>query len=121
MIDDFDLEKINATENRGMVEEALSRIERATMGEIEAGAVRVPVFEALKSLIVTGNALVYMPKKDGMKVYRMDRYVVTRDTMGNVLEIIIKESVSPLMLSTQMKEELADKIEDSAKSIDLYT
>jgi len=121
MIDDFDLEKINATENRGMVEEALSRIERATMGEIEAGAVRVPVFEALKSLIVTGNALVYMPKKDGMKVYRMDRYVVTRDTMGNVLEIIIKESVSPLMLSTQMKEELADKIEDNAKSIDLYT
>tara|TARA_R110001632_G_scaffold119966_8_gene232550 strand:+ start:17 stop:1348 length:1332 start_codon:yes stop_codon:yes gene_type:complete len=121
MIDDFDLEKINASESRGMVEEALARIERATMGEIEAGAVRVPVFEALKQLIVTGNALVYMPKKEGMKVFRMDRYVVSRDTMGNVLEIIIKESVSPLMLSAQMKEELADKIDNNAKSIDLYT
>ena len=121
MIDDFDLAKIAATDSRGAVEEALSRIERSAMNEIEAGAVRVPVFEALKQLIVTGNALVYMPKKEGMKVYRMDRYCVVRDTMGNVLEIIIKESISPLMLSDKIKEALGDKLDATQKNIDLYT
>lgn len=121
MIDDFDLAKIAATDSRGAVEEALSRIERSAMNEIEAGAVRVPVFEALKQLIVTGNALVYMPKKEGMKVYRMDRYCVVRDTMGNVLEIIIKESISPLMLSDKIKEALGDKLDASQKNLDLYT
>lgn len=121
MIDDFDLAKIAATDSRGAVEEALSRIERSAMNEIEAGAVRVPVFEALKQLIVTGNALVYMPKKDGMKVFRMDRYVVSRDTMGNVLEIIIKESVSPLMLDDKIKEALGEKLDSSQKNIDLFT
>lgn len=121
MIDDFDLAKIAATDSRGAVEEALSRIERSAMNEIEAGAVRVPVFEALKQLIVTGNALVYMPKKEGMKVYRMDRYCVVRDTMGNVLEIIIKESISPLMLSDKIKAALGDKLDATQKNIDLYT
>ena len=33
-----------------------------------------------------------------MKVFKLDRYVVKRDAMGNVLEIITKESVSSKML-----------------------
>src|SRR5210317_1325293 len=84
-IDDFDLQAI-AGDNRGQVEEGLARIERAAMAEIESKAIRVPAFEALKLLIVTGNSLVYMPKEGGMKVYRPDRYVTKRDTMGNLLE-----------------------------------
>ena len=66
-IDDFDVAAIAGQDARGAVEEALSRIERAAMQEIEAKAMRVPVFEALKQLIVTGNALLYMPKDGGMK------------------------------------------------------
>lgn len=124
-IDDFDIEQIAGPDARGAVEEALSRIERASMHEIEATAVRVPVHEALKHLIVAGNALVYLPKKGGMKVYRLDRYVVKRDTMGNILEIITKESVSPLMLPKEAQEIIAsssDYDSDSgAKNCDLYT
>ena len=124
-IDDFDIEQLAGKEARGAVEEALSRIERASMQEIEATAVRVPVHEALKHLIVAGNALVYLPKKGGMKVFRLDRYVVKRDTMGNVLEIITKESVSPLMLPKEAQEIIAsadDYNSDSgAKNCDLYT
>jgi hypothetical protein len=72
-IDDFDLQQL-AGDNRGQVEEGLARIERAAMSEIEGKSIRVPTFEALKLLIVTGNALVYMPKEGGMKVFRPDRY-----------------------------------------------
>ena len=118
-IDDFDLQAI-AGDNRGQVEEGLARIERAAMQEIEGRAIRVPSFEALKLLIVTGNALVYMPKKGGMKVYRPDRYCVKRDAMGNVLEIITKESVAPIMLPEDVQA-LLPLSDNPKKSLDLYT
>lgn len=118
-IDDFDLQQI-AGDNRGQVEEGLARIERAAMSEIEGKSIRVPVFEALKLLIVTGNALVYMPKEGGMKVFRPDRYVVKRDAMGNVLEIITKESMSPLSLPPEVREQIPPS-DTPVKSHDLYT
>ena len=120
-IDDFDLAELAGSDKRGAVEEALARIERAGQQEIEGSAIRVPAFEALKQLIVTGNALVYMPKKDGMKVFRMDRYVVKRDAMGNLLEVITKESVSPLMLPEEVRALLTDPEDRSTKDYDLYT
>ena len=118
-IDDFDLQSI-AGDARGQVEEGLARIERAAMQEIEGKSIRVPVFEALKLLIVTGNALVYMPKEGGMKVFRPDRYCTKRDTMGNILEIITKESVSPLMLPDAVKE-IIPPSDTPVKNYDLYT
>jgi hypothetical protein len=118
-IDDFDLQAI-AGDNRGQVEEGLARIERAAMQEIESKAIRVPVFEALKLLIVTGNALVYMPKEGGMKVFRPDRYCIKRDAMGNLLEIITKESVSALMLPDEVKAMIPPS-ETPVKNYDLYT
>ena len=121
VIDDYDLAQVAGPDARGAVEEALGRIERAGLSEIEGSAVRVPVFEALKQLVVAGNALVYMPKKDGMKVYRIDRYVVKRDAMGNVLEIITKESVSPLMLDEETRALLTDPEDRNTKDYDLFT
>lgn len=122
-IDDFDLAALGDA-GRGAVEEALGRIERAAQQEIETSAVRVPVFEAIKQLIVAGNALVYLPKKDGMKVFRLDRFVCHRDTMGNLLEIITKEAVAFDMLPDSVKELLKqeDNQEQSThKSLDLFT
>jgi hypothetical protein len=118
-IDDFDLQTI-AGDNRGQVEEGLARIERAAMQEIESKAIRVPVFEALKLLIVTGNALVYMPKQGGMKVYRPDRYTTKRDAMGNILEIITKESVAAMMLPDAVKDMIPPS-DTPKKNYDLYT
>ena len=74
-IDDFDLAALAGAEARGQVEEALARIERSAQQEIEASALRVPAFEALKQLIVTGNVLVHLQPKGGMKIYRIDRYL----------------------------------------------
>lgn len=53
-----------------------------------------PAFEAFKQLIVSGNALCHLRPEKGMKVFRLDRYVVARDTMGKLLEIVVKEDVS---------------------------
>lgn len=118
-IDDFDLQAI-AGDNRGQVEEGLSRIERAAMQEIESKSIRVPVFEALKLLIVTGNALVYMPKEGGMRVFRPDRFCIKRDAMGNLLEIVTKETIAPIMLPEELRAMIPPS-DTPVKSYDLYT
>lgn len=124
-IDDFTLEKLTQQEGmRAKVEEGLNRIERSVMNEIESNAIRVGGFEALKHLLVAGNALIYLPPEGGVRVFRLDRYVVKRDPMGNVLEIITKESVSPKTLPEEVQEMIssADSSDsDGYKNVDMFT
>tara|TARA_R100000808_G_scaffold2173_3_gene9105 strand:+ start:768 stop:2393 length:1626 start_codon:yes stop_codon:yes gene_type:complete len=105
-IDDFDLEQLVGPEQRGPVEEGLAKIERATLQLIETEAFRVPVFEALKHLIVTGNVLLYIPDSGQMRVFHLDRYVVKRDPMGNVLYMITKESLNSKTLTEEARRTL---------------
>lgn len=122
VIDDFTLVKMTRRPGmRGEVEKALASIERAIMTEIETGAVRVSAFEALKQLLVAGNVLVYLPPGGGMRVFRLDRYVVKRDPMGNVLEIIVKEDVNPSTLPPSLQAQIKLSAKGEQKSIALYT
>ena len=89
---------------RSDLEKALSDVERSVSQEVEVEAFRVGVFEALKNLLVTGNTLLYLPDDGGMRVFRLDRYVVKRDPMGNVTHIAIKETVAPMMLPESVRE-----------------
>ena len=103
-IDDFDIEKLVGPEQRGPVEEGLAKVERSAMQEVETLALRVPVFEALKHLIVTGNCLLYMPEEGGMRVFHLDRFVVKRDPMGNLLYVITKENLNAKTLTQEARE-----------------
>ena len=102
-IDDFDIEQLVGPDQRGPVEEGLARIERAAQQEIESPAYRVPVFEALKHLIVTGNCLIFMPDNGGMRVFHLDRYIIKRDPMGNVIYIITKEDLNAKSLTEEQR------------------
>ena len=75
------------------MELSLSKMERMVMDYIAASNDRVIIHQALKHLIVGGNALLFM-SKDGIKNYPLNRYVVNRDGNGNVLEIVTKELIS---------------------------
>ena len=124
-IDDFDLQELAGDDARGQAEEALARIERSAAQLIEAKAVRVPAHEAIKQLIVAGNVLTYMPKDGGMKIYRLDRYVCKRDTMGNLLKVIVKEEVSFEALPDTVRAVLQDDPEFTnikpETEVDLFT
>ena len=124
-IDDFDLQELAGDDARGQAEEALARIERSAAQLIEAKAVRVPAHEAIKQLIVAGNVLTYMPKDGGMKIYRLDRYVCKRDTMGNLLKVIVKEEVSFEALPDTVRAVLQDDPEfkniKPETEVDLFT
>jgi len=82
---------------RSELDLSFSKIERLIMDYIAASSDRVVVHQALKHLIVSGNALVFM-SKDGLKHYPLNRYVVERDGNGNVIEIVTKEMVSRKVL-----------------------
>ena len=105
---------------------SFAKIERMIMESIAASTDRVQIFAALKHLVVTGNALVYMAK-EGMKVYPLNRYVVERDGNGNVVEIVTKERVSKKLLGLPEIEEENSPNDDSkgdykgTKDVDVYT
>jgi len=77
-------------------------MERMVMDYIAASNDRVVVHQALKHLVVSGNALIFM-SKDGLKHYPLQRYVVNRDGNGNVLEIVTKELISRKVLGIERK------------------
>lgn len=129
LIDDFTIEELTKQEGmKALVEEALGKVERAVMTEIEGAAIRVTAFEALKQLIVAGNVLLYLPPEGGMRAYRLDRYVVKRDPMGNILEHITKETVAPDTLPKSFVDKLSvnarqkyNNAMSADKTLDLYT
>ena len=84
-------------EIRSELDLSFSKIERTIMEFIAASNDRVVVHQALKHLIVSGNALIFMAK-DGLKHYPLNRYVVNRDGNGNVIEIVTKELISRKIL-----------------------
>ena len=127
-IDDFTLEQMTQQEGmRASVEEGLNKIERSVQSEIESGAIRVSGFEAMKHLLVGGNALLYLPDEGGMRVFPLEKYVVRRDPMGNVLDIVVKESIAKAALPKDIREVLpyegTEKVtpQGSTKDVDLYT
>jgi len=115
--DDFTMDRLaGSPDKRAVVEEGLAKIERSVQTEIESTGMRSPIFLALKHLIVAGNVLLYLPKDGGVRVYRLDSYVVKRDVMGDVLEVIAKDEVSPEMLSEEDRALLDPPLNESEKS-----
>ena len=109
-------------EIKSEVEKSLATIEREVSSKIEQLALRVSVFEALKHLIVAGNVLTYLPKKGSMRVFPLSNFVCKRDASGNILEIIIKETIHPTYLDTATLEKLQQQEEYKPdEQCDLYT
>lgn len=110
------------------VEVSLNKIERAVMGEIETTAIRASVATVIKHLLVAGSCLAYLNPKGGMKTYSLSRYVTKRDPLGNTLEIITKEDLSPAEVPDELlgvtKTNLpsdSSKLTSAEDTLELYT
>ena len=77
------------------VEAALARLEKSVTLDFETGFLRAGLHAALRQLIVAGNCLLHLSPDGGVRVFRLDRYVVKRDALGAVSEIVVKEGVAP--------------------------
>jgi hypothetical protein len=102
------------------IEASLQSVEEAVMAEISRESYRTGLHEALKQLIITGNSLVYLPDSGGMRVFRLDRYVVKRDPMGNVTQIVTRENLSFKTLPEEMQQIVGDDV-DADGNVSLYT
>ncbi|WP_018123380.1 portal protein [Desulfovibrio oxyclinae] len=109
------------------VEQALAKMERVVMSDIETSADRVAVFEALKHLIVGGNVLLF-DDENGLRVFHLDRFVCRRDPMGSPIEIVVHETVSPDALPEDFYKNIKRKLKKndtgkrgSDKTLSLYT
>lgn len=120
-VDDYTLEEMAGDEAaRAKVEEALNKIERSVMTEMETDGLRSPLFEGLKHLITSGNVLLHLPKDGGARVFPLSRYVVKRDPMGNVLMAITKEEIAPNALPQDIQA-LLDGDEAKDEKVAIYT
>lgn len=69
----------------------LAARERTVNNEIDAQRLRAKLIFALRHLIVCGNVMLYLPPEGGMRAYPLNHFVVARDGMGNLLELIYVE------------------------------
>jgi hypothetical protein len=105
---------------------SFAKMERMVMDYINASTDRVVVHQALKHLIVSGNALIFMGK-DGLKNFPLQRYVINRDGNGNVCEIVTKELISRKILGEDLPVPLPNPPGDDGKTgsddqdVEVYT
>jgi len=112
-------------EVRSELDLSFSKMERMIMDYIAASNDRVVIHQALKHLIVGGNALIFM-SKDGLKNFPLSRYVVNRDGNGNVLEIVTKELISRNVMEFEIPDPVPNTGIDESKSkekddVEVYT
>jgi len=97
------------------LELSFSKIERMVMDHINASDDRVYLHQAVKHLIVSGNALLFYGKT-GLKSFPINRYVINRDGDGNVLEIITKELIAREVLQADLPMPIPNAVGDDGNT-----
>ena len=103
-------------------EAILSQIERQITQYMETHQMRVTMNEAMTQLVLAGNVLLFLPPKEGgMKLYRLNQYVISRDGIGNTIEIVTKESIAYGALPPEAQRCIEGDSIEPHKAYDVYT
>lgn len=109
--------------NKVQAQELLAITEKQAMRHAEVISLRTSNLAAAKSLIITGNSLIYTPDK-GKKcqTFSLKDYVVKRDLSGDHHTIILRDTHLVDTLPDDLKELcLKEKEIDSGTEVELYT
>lgn len=121
---DLAKQQVNATGDKSAmtkIDQLMSSIERQLMDYMEANRCRITISEGVLQLIVAGNCLLYLPPKEGgIKLYKLNNYVVVRDGTGAWIELIAKDSISYAALPPEAKVHISEDTNPD-KNIDVYT
>ena len=112
-------------EIRSELDLSFAKMERMVMDSIASSSDRVAVHQAIKHLVVGGNALMFMGK-NGIKHYPLNRYVVERDGNGNVIEIVTKELINKQLLPREFQElrkeqSVGQRYGSNTDDVEIYT
>lgn len=110
-----------SSEANAKVLQMLGQMENSIMDYYESQRCRVTINEGILQLIVSGNALLFLPPKEGgIKLYRLNNYVVVRDGTGNWIEIITKDSISYAALPPEAQSCIKEDAQPD-KNYEIYT
>lgn len=113
--------QVDPGEIQSQLDIALASIERQMLLKLDEIKARSALFEAVKHLIVGGNALLYVGE-ESVRMYSLRSYVVDRDPEGNVSEIVVREQVAEEHLPPGTDVKGVDTKDDvNQKPYDLYT
>lgn len=105
---------------------ALAGISRSAMILAEQSSSRTIWMEVFRHLVVAGNVLTYHPD-DGtrMQMWRLDQYVVRRNSSGDMIQAVIKDEIYPSELddATRVAVDLDAEIDPTKdeKKVSRYT
>ncbi|OQS45551.1 hypothetical protein B0T49_21395 [Chromobacterium violaceum] len=110
-------------DKKSEVDAGLARIEQTANVFVETSQIRVTTVEAMRQLIITGNALIFLPPEtQGIKLYKIPSYVVQRDSIGNVLHIIAVDSIAYMALPEELKGSVKNvNQDDPTEEVLIYT
>jgi hypothetical protein len=112
------------TDAKTALEGELAAQDRDVVDALEAAGYRTELNEGLKQLVVAGNFLLHMHDDGKILVHRLDRYVVNRDCDGNILDIILCQSMDRRSLPRAAKAvyaAYASSEDERKRSVDVYT
>lgn len=105
-------------EDKAEFDAALSGLEQEWRRSFEASGDRAVLYEVLRHYLVTGNVLLRMLSNGRLRFYRIQQYAVDRDLDGNVLAIVIRETIHYSSLSDQVKAHIATHGQNKSKDTD---
>lgn len=106
------------------VEYGLSLIQSMMVKHMEAMSLRPTLFEALKQLIVAGNAMLFLPPLEGgVKCYGLRDYVVQRDGIGNIIQLVARDTLTKGTVPANVLSMLGDTSGqvDLGQKVNIYT
>lgn len=93
-----------ATEILANLDQTLADAERQAMQRLDYNRFRTEATTVAKSLIVTGNALMYLPDEGRVQSYGLRDYCVVRDLSGNVVELMTRDKKAFNTFSEKIKD-----------------
>lgn len=87
-------------------EATLAKVEKSGMKYLDKIGFRSEATTAAKSLIITGNSLMYLPEKGNAQVYGLKDYCVLRDLNGVVIEIMTRDGKAYETFSEEVRAAL---------------
>jgi hypothetical protein len=91
-------------------EKSLGLVEQDVTEELESHGARISKTNAVKQLLVSGNALIQVSDENKILCFHLENYVVRRDVDGHPIEVIIRQ--------TLRRESLPDEALDVLKKIE---
>jgi len=105
------LEQSEGLEGVAALDQELNRIEKQALSKFDKSGWRPAIAEAMRLLVVTGNALIYDRPGGLPAAYSLHNYAVARDDDGTLQAVILKQGLSREGALMQLGEEAVAAID----------